>query len=54
MNSVTAVGIDIIPHDNSFYELVYKTISCNAQIHSILFVSMNSFQTMKSMKLINI
>ncbi len=43
MNSVTVVGIDIIPHDNSFYEIVYKLNSCNAQIHLILSVSMNSF-----------
>ncbi len=43
MNSVTVVGIDIIPHDNSFYELVYKTNSCNVQIHLISSVSMNSF-----------
>ncbi len=51
MNSVTVVGIDIILHDNSFY---YKTNSCNAQIHLISSVSMNSFQSMKSMKSLNI
>jgi hypothetical protein len=54
MNSVTVVGIDIIPHDNSFYELVYETNSFNTQIHLILSVSMNSFQSMKSMKSFNI
>ncbi len=54
MNSNTVVGIDIIPHDNSKYELVYKMNSCNAQIHLILSVSMNSFQSMKSMKSFNI
>jgi hypothetical protein len=54
MNSVTVVGIDIIPHDDSFYELVYKTNSCNAQIHLILSISMNSFQSMKSMESLNI
>jgi hypothetical protein len=54
MNSVMVIGIDIIPQDNSFNELVYKTNSCNAQIHLILSVSMNSFQSMKSMKSYNI
>ncbi len=54
MNSVMVVGIDIIPHDNSFHELVYKTNSFTAQIHVILFVSINSFQSMKSIKSSNI
>jgi hypothetical protein len=54
MNSVTVVSIDIIPHDNSFYEFVYITNSSNAQIHQILSISMNSFQSMKSMKSHNI
>ncbi len=48
------LGIDIIPHDNSFYELVYKMNSCNAQIHLMSSVSMNTFQSMKSMKSFNI
>jgi hypothetical protein len=44
MNSGTVIGSDIIPHDNSFHELVYETNSFNAQIHLTLSVSTNSFQ----------
>jgi hypothetical protein len=32
MNSVTVIGIDIIHHDYSFYELVFKMDSFNAFI----------------------